>query len=148
MPKSNLNILNRRAFLSQSFKTGMAIAMSTLVDIPFVMKRALAEGNIGLSGKKVLFIWLRGANDSLNSIIPIGDSQYAANRPNIALPQDLGINYANLGPCFVATQYADASFAPRAATDCACAGAPTPSAARFRSPMSNLRPAAGSMPRR
>lgn len=117
MPKSNLNIINRRAFLSQSFKTSMAIAMSTLVDIPFVMKRALAEGNIGLNGKKVIFIWLRGANDSLNSVIPIGDSQYAVNRPNIALPQDLGINYSNLGPCFDATQYADASFATRAATD-------------------------------
>ena len=121
MPKSNLNILNRRAFLSQSFKTGMAVALSTLVDIPFVMKRALAEGNIGLNGKKIIFIWLRGANDSLNSIIPIGDSQYALNRPTIALPSDPGFIYsgpgAYAGPCFDATQYADATLTARVAAD-------------------------------
>ena len=120
MPKSNLNILNRRAFLSQTFKTSMAVALGTLVDIPFVMKRALAEGNIG-GGKKIIFIWLRGANDSLNSIIPIGDSQYALNRPTIALPPDLGFTYSGLGaytgPCFDATQYADAAATLRAAAD-------------------------------
>ena len=40
------------------------------------MKQALAEGSIGLRSmakKKVLFIWLRGANDGLNSVIPILD---------------------------------------------------------------------------
>ena len=109
MSKSNLNILNRRAFLSQSFKVSMGIALSTLVDIPFVMKRALAEGNIGLNGKKILFIWLRGANDSLNSVIPIGDPQYAVNRPTIALPQDPGFIYSGVnaytGPCFDPTLY-------------------------------------------
>jgi len=62
----NFNILSRRAFLGRSFKTSMAVALSTLVDIPFVMKRALAEGSIGLNGKKIIFIWLRGANDGLN----------------------------------------------------------------------------------
>jgi len=117
---SKLNIINRRAFLSQSFKASMAVALGTLVDIPFVMKRALAEGNIGLNGKKVIFIWLRGANDSLNSVIPIGDSQYALNRPTIGLQPDPGITYVTggaPGPCFDATQYANASFAARAATD-------------------------------
>jgi len=82
-----------------------------------VMKRALAEGNIGLNGKKIIFIWLRGANDSLNSIIPIGDSQYALNRPTIGLQPDGGINYGNVGPCFDATQYANASFAARVSAD-------------------------------
>src|SRR6266567_8490936 len=84
----HFHILNRRSFLSQTFKTSMAVALSTLVDIPFVMKRALAEGSIGLNGKKVLFIWLRGANDSLNSVIPIQDSSYAPNRPTLAIPKD------------------------------------------------------------
>src|SRR2546430_15793423 len=72
----NFQILTRRAFLDRSFKTSMAVALSTLVDIPFVMKRALAEGSIGLNGKKLLFIWLRGANDALNSVASIGDSAY------------------------------------------------------------------------
>ncbi len=84
----NFNLLTRRSFLDRSCKTSLAVALSTLVDIPFVMKRALAEGSIGLNGKKVLFIWLRGANDSLNSVIPIQDSSYAASRPTLAIPKD------------------------------------------------------------
>lgn len=117
MSKSNLNILTRRSFLSYSFKTSMAVALSTLVDIPFVMKRALAEGSIGLNGKKILFIWLRGANDSLNSVIPVGDSQYNVNRPTIGIPQESAGFYATPGPCFDATQFADINAAARAAAD-------------------------------
>src|SRR4029077_1304356 len=82
----HINVLSRRSFLDRSFKTSLAVALSTLVDIPFVMKRALAEGSIGLNGKKVLFIWLRGANDSLNSLIPIQDPSYATSRPTLAIP--------------------------------------------------------------
>src|SRR5438552_9658497 len=84
----HFHILSRRSFLDRSFKTGMAVALGTLADIPFVMKRALAEGSIGLNGKKVLFIWLRGANDALNSVIPILDPAYATSRPTIGIPQD------------------------------------------------------------
>src|SRR6185369_14452807 len=111
----HFHILNRRAFLSQSFKTSMAVALSTLVDIPFVMKRALAEGNIGLNGKKVLFIWLRGANDSLNSVIPVQDPTYYAIRQQIAVLKENSVNYAaTTGGCFDATQYAsDALQTPR-----------------------------------
>src|SRR4051795_10095913 len=89
-----INLLTRRSFLDRSLKTGIGVALSTLVDIPFVMKRALAEGSIGLNGKKVLFIWLRGANDSLNSVTPIQDPAYATSRPTLAIPKDAGINYA------------------------------------------------------
>ena len=92
------NIISRRSFLDRSFKTSLAVAFSTLVDIPFVMKRALAEGSIGLNGKKVLFIWLRGANDSLNSVIPIQDSAYAPNRPNIGVPKDSLTDYSAIVP--------------------------------------------------
>src|SRR5258708_28970937 len=97
MRNSNVNILTRRAFLGHSAKVGIAAAIGSLVDIPFVMKRALAEGSIGLNGKKVLFIWLRGANDSLNSVIPIQDAAYAANRPTLAIPKDINTNYATSG---------------------------------------------------
>jgi len=38
----NINILTRRAFLDRSFKVGLGVALSTLVDIPLVMNRALA----------------------------------------------------------------------------------------------------------
>src|ERR1043165_7509262 len=123
---SHLNILSRRAFLSQSFKTSMAVALSTLVDIPFVMKRALAEGNIGLNGKKLLFIWLRGANDGLNSVIPIQDDGYynygtVANpivtRPTINLLKDpsASAGYGTQGDCFDPTAFADVGGTPRTA---------------------------------
>src|ERR1700686_3449066 len=72
----HFHVLTRRGFLDRSFKIGLGVALSTLVDIPLVVKRALAEGNIGLNGKKLLFIFLRGANDGLNSLIPIMDSAY------------------------------------------------------------------------
>ncbi|MEO6036004.1 MAG: DUF1501 domain-containing protein [Verrucomicrobiota bacterium] len=84
----HFNIITRRGFLDRSLKIGLGVALSTLTDIPLVMKRALAEGNIGLNGKKLLFIFLRGANDSLNSLIPIEDPAYAPNRPKINIPKN------------------------------------------------------------
>jgi len=97
--KHRVNLITRRSFFDRSAKAGLAVAMSTLVDIPFVMKRALADGTIGLNGKKVLFLWLRGANDSLNSLVPILDPAYSSSRPTIAIPQDPGTNYNTLGSC-------------------------------------------------
>ena len=37
----NFNVLSRRSFLDRSLKTSLGVALSTLVDIPFVVKRAL-----------------------------------------------------------------------------------------------------------
>src|SRR5436189_3203993 len=109
----NFNIYSRRSFLDRSFKVGLGVALSTLVDIPFIMKRALAEGTIGLNGKKLLFIFLRGANDGLNSLIPIQDSGYNTDinpatgtviRPNLAIAKDPGLIYTDAGNCdFTAT---------------------------------------------
>src|SRR5436190_2702762 len=118
MEHYHFNILSRRSFLDKSMKSSLAVALSTLVDIPLVMKRALAEGSIGLNGKKLLFIWLRGANDGLNSIIPIQDPAYAGARPTLAIPKDSGTNYAMTSACDVplagtASIYADYPFAIR-----------------------------------
>ena len=93
------NIITRRGFLDRSFKIGLGVALSTLVDIPLVVKRALAEGTIGLNGKKLLFIFLRGANDSLNSVIPIQDSAYATSRPKLKILPDQLTDYTVAGPC-------------------------------------------------
>lgn len=107
----HINIITRRAFLDQSFKVGLGVALSTLVDIPIVVKRALAEGNIGLNGKKLLFIFLRGANDGLNSLIPIQDPAYATSRPTIRLLPDPAENYGSTGPCtFPSGAAADPTF--------------------------------------
>src|SRR6185295_11855418 len=98
MQHCNINVINRRSFLDRSLKTGMAAALATLTDIPLVVKRALAEGNIGLNGKKLMFIWMRGANDGLNSVIPILDPSYDDSRPTLAIPADAGTNYSLTGP--------------------------------------------------
>src|ERR1044072_8244840 len=91
----HVNILTRRGFFDRSFKLGLGVALSTLVDIPLVVKRALAEGTIGVPDpngktKKLLFIFLRGANDSLNSVIPIQDSAGAPHRPHLSISDDWG----------------------------------------------------------
>ena len=111
----HFNIITRRGFFDRSFKVGLGVALSTLVDIPLVVKRALAEGNIGVPGpngktKKLLFIFLRGANDGLNSVVPILDSSYASVRPNIAIPADAGTNYSTAGLCDFAVSGAGPTF--------------------------------------
>lgn len=94
----HFNILTRRDFLSYASKAGVAAAFASLIDIPLVAKRALAaESALGKNGKKVLFIFLRGANDSLNSVAPVLDPSYYTARPTIALPMDPATNYSALG---------------------------------------------------
>ena len=95
----HVNIITRRGFLDRSFKVGLGVALSTLVDIPLVVRRALAEGTIGLNGKKLFFIFLRGANDSLNSVIPIQDTAYATSRPTLKILPDPQTDYSAIGPC-------------------------------------------------
>lgn len=101
------NILNRRGFLGHGLKLGVASALTSLVDIPLVAKRALAADAganlIGRNGKKLLFIFLRGGNDSLNSVIPVEDPAYYTSRPlavdgGIGIAKD-AINYTTSGPC-------------------------------------------------
>jgi len=102
----HFNILTRRGFFDRSVKLGLGVALSTLVDIPLVVKRALAEGTIGVPGpngktKKLLFVFLRGANDALNSVIPIRDTAYnSTNRPTLMIPADPGTDYSlTTGTC-------------------------------------------------
>src|SRR5438552_15158995 len=104
----HFNIITRRGFLDRSFKVGLGVALSTLVDIPLVVKRALAEGTIGKNGKKLLFIFLRGANDSLNSVIPIQDSAYATSRPTLKIAPDPLTDYSAIGSCDFPTSSAPA----------------------------------------
>lgn len=100
-----MNILSRRSFLSHSSKLGLGAALASLTDIPLVMQRALAEGTIGQPGpngrvRKLLFLFLRGANDGLNSVIPLADSAYLASRPNLALTPDPLQPVARIGAAF------------------------------------------------
>jgi uncharacterized protein (DUF1501 family) len=95
-----LNRFTRRDFLAHSLRAGGALGLASLLQVPPLARRALAEAAIGANGRKLLFIFLRGANDALNSCIPILDPAYnAANRPNIYIPPDAGTSYSTLGPC-------------------------------------------------
>jgi uncharacterized protein (DUF1501 family) len=111
---NQFNVITRRSFLDHSLKLGLGVALSTLLDIPPVVRRALAEGNIGLNNKKLLFIFLRGANDALNSVIPIQDPAYQPNRPNLYIPKDPGLDYSGLS-LFDPTQFLDAAGTARSA---------------------------------
>jgi len=79
------HLITRRSFISRST---FAAVMTSYASVPLFVQQALAEGNIGLNGKKVLFIFLRGANDGLNTVIPIKDTAYATARPTIGLKED------------------------------------------------------------
>lgn len=96
----HFHINTRRDFLQTAMKLGTLSALASLTDIPFVMKKALAaETSLGRNGKKLLFIFLRGANDSLNSVVPVQDDGYAPSRPTLAIGKDAGVNYSATGPC-------------------------------------------------
>src|SRR6266498_149519 len=87
------NILTRRSFMGASFKATAALGLASLMNIPPFLKRALAEGSIGVNGKKLLFIFLRGGNDGVNNILPIQDPAYLANRTDIVIPKEPNTNY-------------------------------------------------------
>src|SRR5688500_14232033 len=96
----HFHILTRRDFMSYASKAGVAAAFASLVDIPMIAKRALAQGvpgGLGQNGKKVLFIFLRGANDALNSVVPVEDPAYYTSRPSLAIPKDPNTIYTTLG---------------------------------------------------
>jgi uncharacterized protein (DUF1501 family) len=94
------NVITRRSFLKASAQATAAAGLASMVNIPLFLQRALAEGNIGISGKKLLFIFLRGGNDGINNIIPFQDPSYAAVRPEIGLPGDPQVFYdVSTGQC-------------------------------------------------
>jgi uncharacterized protein (DUF1501 family) len=103
----NINLISRRDFLQRSFAAGAGLGLAALTNLPPFARKALAEAALGLNGRKLLFLFLRGANDGLNSIIPALDPAYATSRPagtgNIGIPLDAGANYGAAGPCVFPT---------------------------------------------
>ena len=82
------NLITRRYFMNTGFRATMAAAFASLGNVPGFIQRAIAEGTIGMQGKKVLFIFLRGGNDGINNVVPIEDPGYLAARTDIAIPKD------------------------------------------------------------
>ncbi len=93
------NIITRRSLLKSIAQATALAGLASLTNIPLFLRRALAEGNIGINGKKLLFIFLRGGNDGVNNIVPIMDPSYAPFRTVIGLPKHPNGNayYQNTG---------------------------------------------------
>lgn len=71
----------RRSFLRGSGLTLAGFGLGSILPGPLV-REAFAGTN--LEGKKLLFIFQRGGNDGLNTLIPHGDADYnATNRPTL-----------------------------------------------------------------
>ena len=98
-----MNILTRRYFMKQSALASAGIAIGSMLNVPGFVRRALAQETFGWNGNKLLFIFLRGGNDSLNTIIPSGDPAYdPIMRPTLHIPGaqgiDLGNSFATMHP--------------------------------------------------
>lgn len=88
--------MDRRHFLKTALASGLGYGSLSLLNRQ--VQAAAANSN-----KKMLFIFQRGGNDGLNTVIPRGDTQYnEANRPSIFIPEseahDLGNGFAQLNP--------------------------------------------------
>lgn len=88
---------SRRQFLRRSSLFGGALAFH-----PFLLNRSLHGAEPG-DNKKLIFVFQRGGNDGINTVIPRGDSEYnTSNRPSLYLPEedaiDLGNGFAQLHP--------------------------------------------------
>jgi uncharacterized protein (DUF1501 family) len=78
-----MNILTRRSFVKRSTLG----ALGTLGVAPAFVQNAVAASSIPWNGNKVLFIFLRGGNDAVNTVIPTGDDSYnTTHRPTLHIP--------------------------------------------------------------
>ncbi len=95
---------NRRTFLKTGGLSTLALGMPSFM--PTMLQRHLAAAP-GLADKKMIFIFQRGGNDGVNTVIPRGDADYnTTTRPTIYIPEanvtangtDLGNGFAQFHP--------------------------------------------------
>src|SRR5579859_5939965 len=88
-------MLTRRIFLR-----GSAIAMAGMGEAPMWLARAAAAE--GRKRKTLVAIFMRGAADGLNIVVPFGDPLYRELRPTLGLqppqPRDENLNNGPFGP--------------------------------------------------
>lgn len=92
-------MLRRRDFLKAGGLTALGLGLDLFS--PVVPARAALANNA--TDSKLLFIFQRGGNDGVNTLIPYGDPEYnASNRPTLFIPRadalDLGNDFAGLHP--------------------------------------------------
>ena len=95
---------NRRDFCKAGGLSAFALGMPAFM--PHMLRRHMLAGEAGGS-RKMIFIFLRGGCDGINTVIPRGDPDYnTTTRPTIYIPDsqvqqygtDLGNGYAQLHP--------------------------------------------------
>lgn len=94
-------MLNRRNFVKAGSLTALGLGLNLYS--PSIFKRKLLAGGSIPGPKKMIFVFQRGGNDAVNTVIPRGDSEYnTTNRPNLFIPEasalDLGNGFAQLHP--------------------------------------------------
>ena len=95
-----MQIFNRRKFLQTSSLAFSAIGLNMVT--PSLFQRRLQAASLP-KDRKMIFIFLEGGNDGLNTVIPRGDSDYSTqNRPSLFIPEnralDLGNGFEQLHP--------------------------------------------------
>lgn len=89
--------MKRREFFSRTAKALSGAALSGLFTPQLFQSRVSAQEVLGTDRKKkLIFIFLRGGNDGLNTLIPRGDSNYNQGlRPTLFIPENMGIDTGN-----------------------------------------------------
>ena len=95
-------MLNRRDLLRSGGLAALGLILPPFVGPEFLARKLMA-GTGGTGMKKMIFIFQRGGNDAINTVIPRGDADYSsANRPGLFINDteavDLGNGFAQLHP--------------------------------------------------
>ena len=119
--------ITRRVFIRNS-----ALAVAGTAAVPgFLARAAMGAAEPGLRTKRLVVIFQRGAADGLNIVVPHGEPQYYAMRPNINIPRKAVIDLDG----FFGLHPSLASFRPlwkqRQLAIVHAAGSPDPSRSHF-----------------
>ena len=85
--------ISRRNFLKSGSLAFSALGLNLVTPMMFQRQALAANPN---NNKRMIFIFQRGGNDGLNTIIPRGDADYSpTTRPTLYLPENLCIDSGN-----------------------------------------------------
>ena len=92
-------------------------------------RRSLTFADAGYTGDTLVVLSFRGGFDGLSAVPPVGDAEYYAARPNIAVPQSRGAATRRRGsPCTRPWRRSCRSTPPASSPSCTPSASPTPPA--------------------